>query len=296
MSKRAEDLELRVQNSDIYRHYRGRLIALALTQFEWVNLPDTVNRQYMEEILLTNGSAAWYIPKGLDEWMCTSWIHNNGTFTAYGLPTGITGIDFNARNIETDEFYILYDSMSARSRLVTPSLINEINIQAKLLYEIHQTFRMNLMQQNTPYIVAATKTNLLSVKNLFKRFDNFDPVVEVKDAGFDIEKSVKTLPTLATWNGLSFLEARDLQWRRAINILGLTPDTTKKERVNELELVMNRQEDTISLNARLRSRVDLCNYMNKKYGLDISVNLCEVVAEVEGHETVIKTDPNEEDL
>ena len=39
------------------------------------------------------------------------------------------------------------------------------------------------------------------------------------------------------------------------------------------ELIMNRQEDEIKLNSRLMQRVELCNKLNKRFNLNIAVNL-----------------------
>jgi hypothetical protein len=56
-------------------------------------------------------------------------------------------------------------------------------------------------------------------------------------------------------------------------MLGITAETTKKERLLNDEITLDRQEDMISLNSRLLNRVEFCNKMNAKHGLDLSVNL-----------------------
>ena len=56
-------------------------------------------------------------------------------------------------------------------------------------------------------------------------------------------------------------------------MLGIAAETTKKERLISDEITMNRQEDSVSLNSRLMERTALCNLMNERYGLDMSVNL-----------------------
>ena len=69
------------------------------------------------------------------------------------------------------------------------------------------------------------------------------------------------------------LQALKTVWAEALSMLGITAETTKKERLISNEIMINRQEDLISLNSRLLNRVEFCNKMNKKYGLDLSVNL-----------------------
>lgn len=270
MSKRREDMALTISNAEVYNHYRERLINLALSQFEWHGLPETMDRWYLEKTLFYHGSAAVYQPQGTDFWLGTSWLHTSGLFNVYGRPTGLVGIDFNGRNIPTDNFHLIYDN---NTRV---PLIAQIDVVCKQLYETHQTFRSNLKFQNTPYIIATTKNELLSVKNLFKRIFAFDPVVEVR-GGFDgsIDQAVKPLDMKVPYIGTELIETRRTLWADALSILGITSETTKKERLISDEIAINRQEDSITLNSRLLNRVEFCNFMNEKYGWDISVNISE---------------------
>lgn len=270
--RRTSDVGIAVENVHIYEYYRERLINMALAQFEWHGLPDTIDVRYLEKTLFYNGSVCFYQPTGTDIWLGTSWVQKGGLFDVYGYPQDVYGIDFNGNNIETDDWELIYDN---RSRT---ALLGKIELYAKLLYETHQTFRSNLMQQNTPYIVATSKNELLSVKNLFARLFQFDPVIEVREgfSGQSIDQAVKTLDTRVDFKGKEILETRRELWADALSMLGITSETTKKERLIQDEIAINRQEDTISLNARLLNRVEFCNKMNKLHGWKLSVNLSEI--------------------
>lgn len=272
MSKRKEDLALRVENSEIYAYYHDRLTNLALSQFEWHGLPETVDRWYMEKTMFGKGSAAFYRPVGADMWLATSWLHRSGRFDAYGYPTDIYGVDFNGRNIPVEEFHLIYDNNS----MDRSPILGKIAVYAKLLWETHQTFRQNLMHQNTPYIVATTKTEMLSVKNLFNRIFNYDPVIELRGGmSGSLDENIKSLDTRVEFKGMDILDTRRELWKDALSMLGITSETTKKERLIEDEISINRQEDTIALNARLLNRVEFCNKMNDLHGMDLSVNISE---------------------
>ena len=56
-------------------------------------------------------------------------------------------------------------------------------------------------------------------------------------------------------------------------MLGITGETTKKERLLNDELQMNRMQDTITTGSRLLNRIEFCNRINKRWGWDVSVNL-----------------------
>lgn len=278
MSKRREDLLLEVDNRSVYIYYYERLVNLALAQFEWSGLPDTVDRRYMEKTLLFNGTAAWFKPTATDFWLCLNWVHQGGKFDVYGYPTAIKGIDFNGRQIETDDFHIVYDNMSR-----VPMMRN-IQNYASLLAQAHLTGRANMMRQNTPYIVSTTKTELLSVKNIFQRIMKFDPVVEVKQ-GMDLEKKINKIDLDVPFKANEIMEYRRALWNDALSMLGIASETTKKERLIGDEIAMNRQEDTVALNARLLTRVELCNKLNDKYGLDLAVNMSDTAIDDPGEIT-----------
>ena len=261
---RKSDRQSVIENSEIYQYYFERLVNLALAQFEWHNLPRTCDRLYFEKSLLFSGKAAMYKPKGTDFFLSTDYLQCDG-FDAYGYPLAIYGTTYNAENIETDEWMVLYDNMTRQT------LIPKISLYAKLLWEVHNTFRSNLQQQITPYIVTAPRTQSLSFKNIFNRIMGYQPIIEVKDS-FDPD-NIKTLDLNVDFKGNEILQCLKVLWAEALSMLGITAETTKKERLIEGEIVMNRQEDILSLNARLLNRVDFCNKMNERFGLNMSVNL-----------------------
>lgn len=263
---RREDKVLVIENSQIYRYYRERLINIALAQFEWHGLPDTCDRLYFEKSLLFNGKACMCKPTGTDFWLSLDYIYK-GRLDVYGYPTDIRGVGFGSHNlIETDEWEILFDNMTFSS------LMPMIDLYAKLLWEVHNTYRSNLQQQITPYIVATNRNKELAFKNFFNRFKGYQPVITVSDAS-NLEEEIKTVDLNVDFKGTDLLNNLKVIWAEALSMLGITAETTKKERLLNDEITLDRQEDMISLNSRLLNRVEFCNKMNAKHGLDLSVNL-----------------------
>ncbi len=263
---RREDKRLVIDNAEIYRYYKERLINLALSQFDWHGLPETCDRLYFEKSLLYNGKAAMGKVTGTDIWLGLDYIYK-GTLDVYGYPTDIRLVPANGQRglIEVDEWQFLFDNMT------WASLMPKIDLYAKLLWEIHNTYRSNLQQQITPYLVLTNRNSSLSIKNIFNRILGFQPVVELKNT-FDTS-AVTTLDTRVDFKGTELLENLKIVWAEALSMLGITAETTKKERLLSDEITIDRQEDIISLNSRLLNRVEFCNKMNKKYGFDLSVNL-----------------------
>lgn len=262
---RKADKRLIIENSELYMYYRERLINLALSQFEWHGMPDTCDRLFFEKSLLFNGKACFIKPTGTDFWLSTDYIFK-GNLDVYGYPTDIRGVGYGTHNIiEGDEWEILFDNMT------WASLIPKIDLYARLLWEVHNTYRSNLQQQITPYIVLTDRNSSLSIKNFFNRIFGFQPVIEVKQ-NFDPE-AVTTIDTRVDFKGTELLENLKVVWAEALSMLGITAETTKKERLLNNEITIDRQEDIISLNSRLLNRVEFCNKMNERHGFNLSVNL-----------------------
>lgn len=259
-----EDATLFIQNQEIYLYYRERLINLALSQFRWDGLPDTCDRLFFEKKLLFTGKGAMLKPIGSDDWLSLGFV-NNGGLSIYGYPTRILGVGYNSANIETDEWMILYDNMTKQS------LLPKIDLYARLMWEVHNTFRSNLKHQNMPYIVKGTKNQEFSIKNLFNRVFGFQPYIITKRQ--DDLPNIDVLNTNVDFKGPELLDTLKTIWAEALSMLGITAETTKKERMISGELTMNRQEDLISLNSRMLNRIEFCNKMNEKYGMNLSVNL-----------------------
>lgn len=263
---RKEDKDLLIENTRIYEYYYDRLLNMALAQFEWNNLPDTSDRTEFERQLLFNGTACMCIPKGLDDTYFTIGYVMQGRPNIYRLPTKIRGIGGNGDQVVTDDWVILYDTMTRQP------LVSFIDLYAKALWECHNTFRSNLRQQNTPYIVATSKNEGLTFRNIFNHIFNFDPVVTVKN-NIDIDSSVKVFDLKKEYIGPELLDSLTFIWNQALSMLGISGETTKKERLISDELLLNRQEDAISMSVRLLNRTEFCNRINKKWGLNVSVNM-----------------------
>ena len=263
---RRSDRQLVIENWEIYQFYRNRLENLALSQFEWHGLPDTCDPWYFEKQLLYKGRACFCKPDGTNEIYSLGFVEK-GSFDGYGYPDKINGIDFLARQYPTDDFALIYDNMKKES------IIGMIDLYARKLYEADQTIRSNLRQQVTPYIVPATKNSALSIKNIMMRVFGYSPVITIKGTDMNFLKETKPLDLRVDFKGNEINDLKESIWSEALHILGIAPSKTKKERMITGEITMDRQEDIVSIQSRLLQRVRFCDKINKRWGLDVNVNL-----------------------
>lgn len=265
-----------IRNSEIYQYYYNRLINLALSQFEWHDLPPGVDAWYLEKTLLFNGKAAIYNPMFTDIWLGTSYVQRNtkyGMYDVYGYPRDIWGIPDGGYShtaqieVTPGKFMICYDNR-------TPShisLVPQMDLYAKLLWEIHDSFRAQVEHQLNPWLVVAPTTMKTTVQNFFNRFLGHQRMIQL-NKGLKPE-DIKTLDERTQFYGLEMLECLRRTWSEALLMLGITSARTKKERYTNVELTMDAMESAVSLSSRMMNRLELCNKMNKRFGFNMSVNL-----------------------
>lgn len=261
---------LKIENYEIFNYYFERMVNIARSQFTWSGLPDTCDPWFLEKSMLEAGKGSIYRVKGTDIWLSTDFVQK-GPLSVYGLPTDINGIGVNHNPIETDEWEIMWDNQTHTS------LLPQIRFYAKQLTMLHQTFNLNLKQQNKPTVVVTNDNKLLSNMNFFNEVDEYKPVLYV-NSSFNMD-AIQTLDLHVDYKGRELLEAMEVIWGRFLSMCGIVPLTSKKERMNNDELVMNRQSDLVSLNSRMEARLKICNKLNEDHGFNCAVNLSSNIIE-----------------
>lgn len=272
--KKYTDYQLRV--IDYYKHYMERLTNIVLSQFEWMGLPETVDRWYLEMCLCFYGTAAMYKAKDTDLLFASNYIPQG--FTMYGYPAKIKGVTNAGYDIVTglqeggnievegDEFVVLYDTMTR-----TP-LWKTLDYYAKLLTKVGLAIDLNLQQQYRPYILVGNTDN----KALQRTFETFlDGVASYEPALFGTmdPDDIKTINLNVPYNGEALEQLRKHIWSDAMSELGINGGSTKRERLLNNELVLDREETDYKLQSRLLNRTEFVNKINKKFGLNVAVNL-----------------------
>ena len=270
MTPNFDDALLFIDNQRIYHYYRNRLISMALSQMIW-DFGDitTCDRLFLEKKLLFEGKACILKPEGTDMWLSLGYV-SDGTLDVYGYPTKIRGVGYNSANIEGTDWMILYDNATKQS------LMEGIDLYARLLWEQHMTYRSNLKHQNIPYLVTGTKNQELSFKNFFAKMFAFQPYFLMKRKE-DVE-ALKVEKTDVPYLGKEMLECLKIIWQEAINMLGICPSGVidKKERLITDEVAFDKEEYIIARNTRELMRKEFCEKFNKKFGTNISVHMATI--------------------
>ena len=80
-------------NSQTYIDYLERMKKIALSMFDWINLPDTMNARYLEMCLYYKGQAA--LLYDADYGFINTQAADSGYINIYGLPTKINCFSYS---------------------------------------------------------------------------------------------------------------------------------------------------------------------------------------------------------
>ena len=149
-----------LMDSETYYDYLERMKKIALSMFEWVNLPQSMNARYLEMCLYYKGQAALLWDDYYD--FINTQAVDAGYINIYGLPTKLNCFSFSynterelyipGSNLPAEEECILV--MNNYQRVPTCSTIE---LYAQRLAEAQRTADVNINAQKTPVLVLTDK-------------------------------------------------------------------------------------------------------------------------------------------
>ena len=252
-------------NNRLYAMYYDYLTELAVSMFEWKNLPDSVDERYMELVLFTHGQAIFFKDDTLG-YLC---LNNavQGRFNVYRVPIMRRAYAANGYQKPLDET----NSVIIYNNYLRTNTMPAIRNYAELLYDIDQTIRVNAKAQKTPVLLSCDENERLTMLNLYQNYDGNQPFIF---ASKDIRpNSVECIKTDAPFVGKDLYELKTKYWNEALTYLGISNiNVQKKERLVSDEVTRMIGGTIASRYRRLEMRRKACEQINKMFGLNIECN------------------------
>lgn len=252
-------------NNRTYLQYYNRLTELAISMFEWKNLPDTVDPRFLEMCLFSDGMCVFFKDEVLGYLGLQCMI--GGHLNVYRIPMDRTAYATNGYNRKlTDE-----DSVIIFNNYLHTNSMLDVEMFAKRLYNLDRAIDVNANAQKTPVLIQCDESQRLTMKNLYKQFEGNEPFI-FGTKGIDAN-GLKVLTTEAPYVADKLYELKSQIWNEALTYLGISNvNTTKKERMISDEVMRNLGGTIASRYSRLESRRQACDKINQLFGLNISVD------------------------
>jgi hypothetical protein len=252
-------------NDQTYLMYYDMLYDYALSMFEWEGLPDEINKRFLEKTILDNGSAVFFNDDQFG-YMAMP-VVPKGYVNPYLEPIQYEAVSVGYnKSLDLDTGVIIWNNYSRKS--IKPIL----EAFAFRLYKVERAMDVNIAQQKFPLIVMTDESQRMTMQNLMEKWDGNELFIFGNKKGFDPE-SVKALPTGVPYVADKLMEYRHNLWNNAMTFLGIgNAKQDKKERLVSDEVSANDEQIMSSRYVMLRARQDACELINKKFGLNVSVD------------------------
>lgn len=249
-------------NNITFRHYYNRLTELAISMFEWKNLPDSVDPRFLELTLFTDGMSVFFKDDVLG-FLCLQ-VAVNGGFNVYRIPKNRRAYAVNGYQAKLDEsnsVIIFNNYLHTNSRL-------DVEMYSRRLWDLDRAIDVNAKAQKTPVVIQCDETQRLTMLNLYKKYDGNEPFI-FGDNALNTN-GVKVLKTDAPYVADKLYTLKTQIWNEALTHLGISNiNITKKERLITDEVTRNQGSTIASRYSRLEARREACKAINKMFGLDI---------------------------
>ena len=274
MARRGSEGKLSAaRNNQTFIHYLNRLKELAVSMFEWKNVPDTVDIRYLELTLMQDGMAIFFNDEELGYLGLQVMI--GGNLNVYRIPIIRRAYAVNgySKDLNPDDSVIIFNNM-----LHTNSIM-DLEMFALKLYECDRTIDVNIKAQKTPVAILCDENQRLVMKNLYLQYDGNMPFI-FGSKNLDI-KQIQAINTGAPFVADKVMETKNQVWNEALTYLGISNTSyQKKERLISDEVIRNMGGTIASRYSRLSERQKACDMINRMFGLNMSVDYREDVQQL----------------
>lgn len=272
-------------NNGTYRQYYNRLVELAISMFEWKNLPDTVDPRFLELTLFTDGQAVFF----KDEELGYLALQNamNGDFDVYRIPINRRAFAVNGyqRKLTNKDSVIVYNNyLHTNSQL-------DADMFARRLYNLDRAIDVNANAQKTPVLIKCSQEERLTLLNVYKQWDGNEPLI-MGDKGLNTN-AMTVLKTDAPYVCDKLYQLKTQIWNEALTYMGISNiNVQKKERLLTDEVTRNQGGTIASRYSRLNARRDACKKINAMFGLEVWCDYREDYQAVDDGNDTVNGEPN----
>lgn len=269
MPPKSEFRDAVLLNDSSYFDYLDRMKKIAMSMFEWINLPRTMNSRYLEMCLYYNGQAALLYDE--DYGFINTQAVDAGYINIYGLPTKINC--FSYRFNKERELYIPDSDLPPEEECIlvmnnydrVPTAAT-IQLFAMRLAEAQRTADINIKAQRTPILIPTDQKQYFSMKKMYEEYDGNSPVI-FANRNLSGSENLKAIKTDAPFIANDIMDYKREIWNEFLTFMGISNLSEKRERLITSEADSNNELINMNMESYLITRKEACKNFNEKFGL-----------------------------
>ena len=254
-------------STDHTQQLYNRFLNLALNRFKWENLPQGITSRKIEEFLVQHGQVMFFKDNGI---FIVLPSYGVGRYDIYNEPLTYNVIGNNYNKMVDRE-----DGVLIRNNATSSNDYDDLLLFAERINEVEQTMDINLNGQKTPFVILCDEKERLTFKNILHQVQKF------KYAIFGSKKlsmnSMSVMETKSEYLLDKLQDHKNSLMNELLTFLGINNNNTdKKERLLVDEVNANNEFILVNIDHMYEERKKACEEINKKFGLNITVNRREV--------------------
>ena len=160
-----------MDNNFTYMQYYERLLNIALSVFEWKNVPDTVDTRWLELSLLRDGKAVFFEDEVLGYLALR--VAVGGPLNVYNIPINRRAFGNNdyQKQLTSEDSVLIYNNLAHTNNVL------DLRMYAQRLYNFDRIIDVNANAQKTPILITCDEPQRLTLKNMYMQYDGNQPVI-----------------------------------------------------------------------------------------------------------------------
>ena len=256
-------------NNDTYKDYLERIKKIALSMFEWENLPDTMNARYLEMCLYYKGQAALLYDNNYG--FINTQAADSGYINIYGLPTLLNCFSYSynsMRNLYVPDSGEGKDGecilvMNTFERVPTAATVE---LFAYRLSQAQRSADTNVSVTRSSQLLLTDQKQYFTLKKMYEEYDGNTPAI-FADKNLITPESIKAIKTDTPIMLKELMDYKREIWNECLTALGVSNLNEKRERMVSAETDSNNEVVNLNLQSFLIPRQKAAEEFNKKFGL-----------------------------
>lgn len=257
------DLQNIITESFLYDRFR----LLMINQHKWTGLEEFgIQERHIENYLFDNGYCLFFEDKANGK-LCLP-CYGQGNPNVYGDYLKYVATGFNYTKTVSAENAVIIENN--KMRMPTHKAVLYFVTR---LYDLTRTMDVNVKQLRLQSLFTATDRNVLTVKKIIDEIDKNNWAI-VTDSALNVDEIVKAVPTGVKCLTAELTDRYNAVMNEALTYFGINnSNTDKRERLITDEANANNQFIDSCAQMFLESRQRAAEEINKKFGLNVRVEL-----------------------
>lgn len=258
--------EAQYENLELFQALFNFYSNIAVTRYEWEDLPSSVNERFLNQTLYLLGKAAFFEDEkmGYLALPCST----SGEYNIYYEPTVIRAYSINFERQLTYEKFI----QIRNNPTCTPTALHVFQ-WCRRMSDVIRTIDVLCKKMKQPFIILCDDKRRQTYLNLIKAIDDNETIIlGIKD--YDLKNNMIEIKDTKIDIDLARMWEVFHQYENMLyNFLGINnASQSKRERLLVDEVNANNMAIDMSIETNIKELQTACELINKRYGLNISVS------------------------